>query len=96
MRALNYSRECWLFTEKYLAVVEWQCFEEWQTLTEEGIQCLVSCFRYVRLICGTQIRKKHQMWSAISHDSTLRGRDLKRSSQMTSGVIRLSCLEVLK
>lgn len=37
MGVLKYRRKRWLFTEMIVAVVEWQCFEEWQTLTEQGI-----------------------------------------------------------
>ncbi len=80
-----------------MAVVEWQCFEEWQTLTKEGIQSLISRFRLVRLIlCGTQLPRKQQRWPAILHNPISCERELKRSNQRTSGVLSLRRLEVLK
>ena len=97
MSVLKYRRERWLFTEKLMAVVEWQCFEEWQTLTKEGIQSLISRFRFVRLVpCSTQLPRKQQTCPVILHASTSCERELKRSNQRTSGVLSLRRLEVLK
>ena len=80
-----------------MAVVEWQCFEEWQTLTKEGIQSLISRFRLVRLVlCGTQLLRKQQRWPAILHDYTSCEEELKRSNQRTSSVLNLLSLETLK
>ena len=77
-----------------MAVVEWQCFEEWQTLTKEGIQSLISRFRFVRLVpCGTQLPPKQRIWPTILHDATSCERDLKRSNHQTSGVLSLRRFE---
>ena len=93
-RALNNRRKCWLFTEKPMAVVEWQCFEEWQTLTKEGFQSLISRFRFVRLVpCGTQLPPMQQTWPTILHDATSCERELKRSNQRTSNVPSLCIFE---
>ena len=84
MGVLKYRRKCWLFTEKVMAVVEWQCFEEWQTLTQEGIQSLISRFRFVRLVtCRTQLPTKQKVETPILHDSSLCERVLQRSNQTT-------------
>lgn len=97
MKVLKYRRKRWLFTEKVMAVVDWQCFEEWQTLTQEGIQSLISRFRFVRLVtCRTQLPPKQQKKSPILHVSSLCERVLKRSNQTTRVAPSLRNPEILK
>lgn len=80
-----------------MAVVEWQCFEEWQTLTQEGIQSLTSRFRFVRLItCRTQLSTTQQVKTPILHESSLCEQLLKRSNQRTRVALSLRNLEILK